>query len=68
MCSSDLIVFALVARLLQPMLVNLAKAYQLPIVLAYALPVLLLTRPPLALCEGGTRGSATACARAAPAR
>lgn len=36
------IVFALVARLLQPMLVNLAKAYQWPIVAAYALPVLLL--------------------------
>lgn len=36
------IVFALVARLLQPMLVNLATAYQLPIVVAYALPVLLL--------------------------
>ena len=36
------IVFALVARLVQPMLVNLAKAYQWPIVLAYALPVLLL--------------------------
>ncbi|MGL6291147.1 MAG: LPS export ABC transporter permease LptG [Silanimonas sp.] len=36
------IVFALVARLIQPMLVNLAKAYQWPIVLAYALPVLLL--------------------------
>lgn len=36
------IVFALLARLLQPMLVNLAKAYQWPIVLAYALPVLLL--------------------------
>lgn len=36
------IVFALVARLVQPMLVNLAKAYQWPIVLAYALPVVLL--------------------------
>lgn len=36
------IVFALVARLLQPMLVNLAKAYQWPIVLAYALPVVIL--------------------------
>lgn len=36
------IVFALVARLVQPMLVNLAKAYQWPIVVAYALPVLLL--------------------------
>lgn len=36
------IVFALVARLLQPMLVNLATAYQLPIVLAYLIPVLLL--------------------------
>jgi lipopolysaccharide export system permease protein len=36
------IVFALVARLVQPMLVNLAKAYQWPVVLAYALPVLLL--------------------------
>jgi len=36
------IVFALLARLLQPMLVNLAKAYQWPILLAYALPVLLL--------------------------
>lgn len=36
------IVFALVARLIQPMLVNLAAAYQWPIFLAYALPVLLL--------------------------
>ena len=36
------IVFALVARLLQPMLVNLAKAYQTPIVLAYLVPVVLL--------------------------
>lgn len=36
------IVFALVARLVQPMLVNLAKAYQWPIVIAYALPVLAL--------------------------
>lgn len=36
------IVFALVARLVQPLLVNLAKAYQWPIVLAYLLPVLVL--------------------------
>lgn len=36
------IVFALVVRLLQPVLVNLAKAYQLPIPLAYLMPVLLL--------------------------
>lgn len=36
------IVFALVARLVQPMLVNLAKAYQWPIVVAYVVPVLVL--------------------------
>lgn len=36
------ILFALVARLVQPMLANLAKAYQLPMLLAYLVPVLLL--------------------------
>ncbi|HAI58665.1 MAG TPA: LPS export ABC transporter permease LptG [Xanthomonadaceae bacterium] len=36
------IVFALVARLLQPMLVNLAKAYGLSIALAYIVPALAL--------------------------
>lgn len=36
------IVFALVARLVQPMLVNLAKAYQWPIMMAYVVPVLAL--------------------------
>lgn len=36
------ILFALLARLVQPMLANLAKAYQLPMLLAYLVPVLLL--------------------------
>ena len=36
------IVFALAARLLQPMLANLTTAYQLPTVVAYIVPVVLL--------------------------